>query len=73
VKLYRSTKIGEVTPLVDVRLMEAQDSNPPVLNTCEFPDIDLTGSTIPPTQHQELLALLKQYVDLFATEDDPPG
>ena len=26
-----------------------------------------------PAQHQELLALLKQYADLFATEDDPLG
>ena len=73
VKLYQGTKIGEATPLADVCLVETQNSNLPALNTCELPDIDLTGSTMSPAQHQELLALLNKYVDLFATEDDPLG
>ena len=69
-KLYQGTKIGKVTPLADIHFVETQDSKSPAINTCELPYIDMTGSTMSPSQHQELLALLKHY-DEFATEDDP--
>jgi len=75
VKLYQGTKIGEMTSLADIHLVETQDSKSPGINTCdhELPKIDMTGSTMSPAQQQELLTLLKQYTDLFATEDDPLG
>ena len=73
VKLYQSTKIGEVTPLADVYLVETEDSDPPALNTCNLPSIDLTGSAISTPEHRELLALLQKYADLLATDDDPLG
>jgi len=73
VKLYQDTKIGEVTPLADVYLVETEDSDPPALNTYKLPSIDLTGAAISIPQRKELLALLKKYADLFATEDDPLG
>ena len=33
VKLYQGTKIGEVTPLADIHLVETQDSKSPATNT----------------------------------------
>ena len=68
VQLYQSTKIGEVTPLADVYLVET-----PALNTCELPSIDLIGSAISTPQCIELLALLKKYAQLLTTDDDPLG
>ena len=49
VKLYQGNKIGEVTPLADIHLVETQDSKSPAINTCEFPNIDVTGSTVSPS------------------------
>jgi len=70
VKFYQGAK---VKPLADVYLVETEDSDPPVLNTCELTSIDLTGAVILTPQCKKLLALLKKYVDLFTTEDDPLG
>ena len=70
VKFYQG---GEVTLLADVYQVETEDSDPPALNTCELPSVDLTGSAISTPQCIKLLALLKKYAQLFTTDDDPLG
>lgn len=70
VTIYQGTKLGEVTPLADICLIETQHPPSPAAAIPVLPDIDLTESTISPTQKGKLLALLQQYNGLFATQDE---
>ena len=74
VTTYQGTKIGEITPLADIHLVETQHSPSPAPTSIPvLSDIDLTESPISSTQKQQLLALLQQYSDMFATVDEPLG
>ena len=70
VKLYLGTKIGKVTPVPDIHLVENHDFKSPTVTRHKLPEIDLMGYTMSSAQQQKLLALLKNYADLFASEDD---
>jgi len=69
--IYKGTKMGNITPLSELLVVESPEQ--PVLSQSAPPDIDLTDSELSPDQQQELLALLHQYSDLFATKDQPLG
>ena len=50
VKLYLGTKIGKVTPVPDIHLVENHDFKSPTVTTHELPEIDLMGSTMSSAQ-----------------------
>lgn len=49
-KLHQGTKIGEVTPVADIHLVENHDSTSPTVTTDELLEIDLMGSTMSSAQ-----------------------
>ena len=72
VTLYGGTKLGEFTPLEELLLVETPCQNsslncPPKLN------IDFTHGTLSLSQQQDLLNLLHDYQDLFASNADSLG
>ena len=68
--IHQGTKLGEYTPLAELLLI---DSSHPPASTSALPDVNLSQCELSPTQQQELLALLCDYKDLFATEGGPLG
>jgi len=67
VELYQGTRIGEVTPLADAYIAEKVASDPPALDTCDLPSLDL--SAISTLQCKELLAFLVRQTPLpFASQ-----
>lgn len=73
VTIYQCTTLGQFTPLSELLLVDSQQ--PASLSTTSFPlsDIDLSASELFPTQQQELLTLLQEYGDLFATGNGSLG
>ena len=73
VTIYQSTTLGQFTSLSELLLVDSQQ--PTSLGVTSFPvsDIDLISSELPPTQQQELLALLQDYSGLFATDSGSLG
>lgn len=76
VTIYQGTKLGEFTPQTELLLVESpqqQQQQPSKLTSSTLPDVDLAHCTLSPKQQQDLLALLHEYSDLFATADEPLG
>ena len=74
VTIYQGTKLGQFTPLTELLLIDSpQPSQPPSTTSSALTDVDLSQSELSPTQQQDLLALLHDYDDLFATEGGPLG
>lgn len=71
--IHQGTKLGEYTPLAELLLIDTPDSSHSPAPTSILPDVDLSQCELSPTQQQELLALLRDYEDLFATEGGPLG
>ena len=76
VTIYGGAKLGEFTPLTDLLLVESPQQQPCQQGTSTIPpmlDIDFTHSALSPSQQQDLLTLLHDYNDLFASDADPTG
>ena len=73
VTIYQGTTLGEFTPLSELLLVESHPPASPVANSPTLSDIDLSESALSPEQQQELLALLCDYSDLFATNNGALG
>ena len=71
--IHQGTKLGEYTPLAELLLIDTPHSSHPPASTSALPDVNLSQCELSPTQQQELLALLCDYKDLFATEGGPLG
>ena len=71
--IYQGTKLGEYIPLTELLLIDTPHSSHPPAPTSTLPDVNLSQCELSPTQQQELLALLCDYKDLFATEGGPLG
>ena len=69
--IYKGTKVGTITPLSELLMVESIEQ--PFFPQSVPPNIDLTDTDLSPDQLQELLALLHQYSNLFATKDQPQG
>ena len=67
VTIYQSTTLGQFTPLSELLLVDSQQPG------CNLTDIDLTASELSPNQQQQLLTLLHDYSDLFATGNGSLG
>ena len=68
--LYGGTKLGKFTPLKELLLIETPQQQPcqnPSLDSPPKLNIDFTQSTISQSQQQDLLNLLHNYQDLFAS------
>ena len=73
VTIYRGTTLGQFTPLSELLLVESQQPASPATSSPTLSDVDLSESALSPNQQQELLALLCDYSDLFATNNGPLG
>ena len=73
VTIYQGTILGEFTLLSELLLVESHPPASPVANSPTLSDIDLSESALSPEQQQELLALLCDYSDLFATNNGALG
>ena len=51
--------------------MELPQQQSSKLTPSTVPDVHLTHCTLSPEQQQDLLALLHEYIDMFATTDEP--
>ena len=72
--IHQGTKLGEYTPLAELLLVDsAGPGHPPSTGASALTDIDLSTCELSPTQQQQLLALLQDYEDLFATVGGPLG
>ena len=74
VTIYQGTTLGQFTPVSELLLVELQQSPLPATYSPAIPaDIDLAGSVLSPDQKRELLKLLSEYRDLFATDNRSLG
>ena len=72
--IHQGTKLGEYTPLADLLLIDSTcPDHLPSIAAFALTDIDLSTCELSPTQQQQLLALLQDYADLFATAGGPLG
>jgi len=73
VTIYQSTTLGQFTPLSELLLVESQLPASPSSDSLPLSDIDLSDSELSSDQQQQLLALLYDYSDLFATDNGSLG
>ena len=73
VTIYQGTTLGQFTPLSELLLVESQQPASPATSSPTLSDVDLSESALSPNQQQELLVLLCDYSDLFATNNGPLG
>ena len=73
VTIYRGTTLGQFTPLSELLLVESQPPASPSSDSFPLSDINLSDSELSYNQQQELLALLYNYSDLFASDNGPLG
>ena len=72
--IYQGTTLGQFTLVSELLLVESQQPPLPATYSPAIPaDIDLTGSVLSPDQKQELLKLLSEYRDSFATDNGSLG
>ena len=70
VTIYKGTSVGNITPLPELLMADAIEQ--PVSH-CVPLGVDSIDLRLSSDQQQELLALLHQFRDLFATKDQPLG
>ena len=70
---YKGTTLGEFMPLSEVLLVESQQLASSYTASLPLSGINLSESELSPHQHQQLLALLHDYTNLFATDNGPRG
>ena len=73
VTIYKGTKVGNITSLSDLLMVDNEHIDHPPSPTPDLPNIDLTKSGLSSDQQQKLFTLLHQYSDLFATNEQPLG
>ena len=80
ITIYKGSKLGKFIPREYICLLETTNTGSDQLGA-EFLsakkqpplNVDLTSTGLTPTEKQQLLALLTQFSDLFATTDRPLG